>query len=113
MSGRIWPGALCEIVRSAAGNEGRRVVAVKPDHSWIACCYVTMGFGQSWECIAVDPLMCTYTDRSAAFPENRSRVVMPAAWLRPILPPPSTDATQTDDTAPCEVERAQPDRVSA
>jgi len=99
VSGRIWPGALCEIVRSDAGNEGRRVVAetlcgpdrwiVQPLQPLRSIYALDIGGGRVWE--KPGPLVM-------------DRCRFRGSWLRPITDPPGTDCT--DDRAPCETEAA-------
>lgn len=101
MSGRIWPGALCIVVNSRAGNNGAHVTAIERIDRDL---FVEPDGRQTFEPAWV-------VDRMLAGWNGVLGNVVAEDQLIPIIPPPASDAT--DDTAPCEVEPAQPHRVSA
>lgn len=92
MSGRIWPGALCVIVRSFAGNEGKVVQCIRlATEGEVLDERFNDGGEPVWQ---VDRrLSATYGP-----PVNLAR----ESFLRPITPPPSADTTE--DRSPCELE---------
>jgi len=102
MTARIWPGALCYLARCVRSeNNGRVVTAMRrvQNELWL---YPggAKNIGPGW---VIDRDVTTWGGaRSRRVPEYN---------LTPILPPPGSESTE--DRAPCEVEPAQPDRVSA
>lgn len=102
MTARIWPGALCYLARCVLSeNNGRVVTAMRrvQNELWL---YPggAKNIGPGW---VIDRDVTTWGGA-------RHRVV-PEYNLTPILPPPGSESAE--DRAPCEVEPAQLDRVSA
>ncbi len=108
MTARIWPGALCYITHPTMF--GRMVEALfvitRHDQGLEGRLLADNALG-CWMCRAQG---FTFTDKRLG-PIQHAPIE--DRWLRPLTPPPASDTTETDDTAPCEVDPAQPDRVSA
>ena len=96
---RCWEGALCRIVRSQAGNEGKRVVVQRPaEYGDVFGVPVAMLRDDSvlWVVQPVQPIIevefrCVH--------ETMRELVFPDSWLEPIDDPGvALDAlTETED----------------
>lgn len=106
MTARIWPGALCYITHPTlfgkpveALHEAPVGVNIKLPDGYgqegapVAGCWVCKSLGEPFHAPCVN-----------GFKRVTPYAVIPSRWLRPITPPPGSESTQTDDTAPCEVE---------
>ncbi len=108
MSGlRCWPGCLAEIVRSQAGNVGRRVVVLAEATRLPKDCAHLRAHGLVWEVQPLQPLgevmssMFVWADRSITFDQARREdmclAYFPDSWLRPIVPPPDAETETVDE----------------